>query len=142
MKHLIYLLCSVLASLLLFSCINDGKYGDDLYGQWQLKSLTVADSTWQPSGLYLSFQNNTVQAKIADATQHVRRDLVGNYVHQGDSLILSFQPYDIANTETLSDTLAFFGFEAPGITRLAIERLDNEKLELSRGQDVWFLRAY
>ncbi len=140
MKYLPLLLSLGLAAT---ACTNDGDIGD-LYGQWQLTEYSLDDTRYRPSQSFLSFQSQTVQARVVYTNIHSAANLTGNYQHLGDSLLMQF--YVLSdNTEQLTAdalSLQYYGLATPDDVRLRVEHLDSKTLRLSSGKDYWNFRKY
>jgi hypothetical protein len=140
MKYLPLLLSLGLAAT---ACTNDGDIGD-LYGQWQLTEYSLDDTRYTPSQSFLSFQSQTVQARVVYTNIHSAANLTGNYQHLGDSLLMQF--YVLSdNTEQLTAdalSLQYYGLATPDDVHLRVEHLDSKTLRLSSGKDYWNFREY
>ena len=113
-------------TLLLFSCQEGGEAGD-LLGQWR---LTDSDTK------YISFSGSITWIKNLNDNE-----VYGNFQHQGDSLFMQcFSKLGIAADTTLIEQT--FGFGPFTDIRLKIDKLDDDNLVLSKGNQRWNFYKY
>jgi hypothetical protein len=133
----------LLALTALTACTNDGDIGD-LYGQWQLTEYSVRDTCYTPTQSFLSFQSQTVQARVVYSDLHTAANLTGNYQQPGDSLLLQFYVLSDNIEELTVDALSqkYYGFATPRDLRFHLDLLNKNHLRLSAGGDYWIFRKY
>ncbi len=120
-KHTLLLLC-----LLLTAC-QEGKDAGDLLGQWR---LTDSDTK------YVSFSGSVTLFRSISEGQ-----VYGNFQHVGDSLFI--QCYSI-NGEKSDTTIVeeSYGFKPFNNIRLKIDRLDSDRMVLSKEGKNWDFFLY
>ena len=112
--------------LLLFSC-QEGKEAGDLLGQWRMN-----DS----DNHYISFSGSLTLFRNIGISE-----VYGKFQRTGDSLFI--QCYSIKSSR--SDTILVedsFGFKPFTNIRVKIEKLDADRLELTKGSQRWSLMKY
>jgi hypothetical protein len=122
-KYIILLTSSI---FLLTSCQEGGDAGD-LWGQWRMDG---SDSK------YISFSGSITMVKDVGITE-----VYGNFQHRGDNLYIQcFSKHGIpADTILVEQT---FGFRPFTDIRLKIDRLDDDNLILSAGNQHWSFYKY
>lgn len=122
-SFIFYFLFSV---ALLTSC-QEGREAGDFFGQWR---LTGSDTQ------YISFSGSIVWIKNLN-----QAEVYGNFQHRGDSLYIQcFSKHGIpADTILVEQT---FGFRPFTDIRLKIDRLDDDNLILSAGNQHWSFYKY
>ena len=122
------------------SCQNEGDIGD-LYGQWRLSQSSVDDLVKQHVQIYFSFQGKVVWAKRVDIQENAYGDVFGSFVHQGDSLILSFsQQNEYTTPESLIRNEC--RFVDPENIRLKVVTLNESGLKVMSGDNYWQFEKY
>lgn len=149
MRNLATIFVLFLTVLVVPSCTNDGDIGD-LYGQWQLRQYQRGDSVATFDEAFMSFQNSVVQMQVSNSDAHRSFSIWGNFQHVGDSLFLDFTVTaivkgEMASPPSISDLLLqYFALpvDSTNSSRLRILRLDDGKLHLERGGEVWQYRKF
>ncbi len=120
-KHILLSVC-----LLLTAC-QEGRDAGDLLGQWR---LTDSDTK------YVSFSGSVALFRSTTEGQ-----VFGNFQHVGDSLFI--QCYSI-NGEKSDTTMVeeSYGFRPFNNIRLKIEKLDSDRLILSKEGRTWNFFLY
>jgi len=118
--------CWLLAVGMFFSC-QEGREAGDLLGQWR---MTGSDTK------YISFSGSITWIKNLNETE-----VYGNFQHQGDSLFIQCfsKKGEATDTILIENT---FGFGPFTNIRLKIDKLDDENLILSKGNQRWSFYKY
>lgn len=126
--------------LLAFNSCTDTDNTGDIYGQWQLTSISDnGQEISSPKSLFLAFQGEIVKARIADQENYNYTYVPGKFTEQNDSLILSFYiEYQISKQHLEKDYM----MEGDLANQRFEYTVTSDKIILRRGIRQWNLRKY
>lgn len=137
MKYLY--ICAIVLMFALSSCI-DGDNTGDLYGQWQITSISDnGREISAPNNLFLAFQGEIVKARISDVENYNYTFIPGKFTEKQDSLILSFYAeYEISKQRLEKEYM----MEGDLANQRFAYTVTSDRIILRRGVRQWNLRKY
>ena len=123
--------CWLVAVGMLASC-QEGREAGDLWGNWKMAGADNKFIAFSGSVSVIRYinQNNTLESQV-----------YGNFQHRGDSLFIQCVSIEGERVDTLT-VENDFGFRPFTDIRLKIDRLDDNDLILSAGNQHWSFYKY
>ncbi len=116
----------LLAAACVMASCQEGREAGDLLGQWRLDGSSTE---------YMCISGEIVQFR-----SQVSGSSWAKFQHRGDSLFIQCYSYgQRSDTVTVEER---FGMKPYADIRMKIERLDGERLELSKGSQRWGFDLY